>query len=567
MQRKRAALAAGGGLEGTKQTPRASATRLPAGAFLPVALVLALAFLDTGAEVMGDAGGENAGAPAATRSSETAVAAPAGTVACSSKAGERKQCPADTSAGVALMLSTGSATCLLGKTWGYDDKGIWVSDGCGGEFIVGPASASPEVGTPGPAAGTAEPAAPKQKQKPTERIESWGEFQPGDGFLVGRNSAGELSISAYALLRYIDQMPAEQTFTDHLGDEHPVDGRNDIHPHRVMIFFKGWLGSPKLIYNIFIWTVNTTDQKNLFGSMGYQFSRKFSLYGGINGLPGTRSVQGSHPYWLGHDRVMADEFFRPYFTNGVWAQGEIVSGLWYNVMVGNNMSALGVKATQLDRQFSSGASVWWMPTTKEFGPRGAYGDWENHEKVATRFGISTTYSPEERFTDANTGATGNTTIRLADSLNVFDTGSLAPDVTVQNVNYQVLSIDAGMKYRGFFLQTEIYTRWLDGFKADGALPVQEIVDKGFYVQAAFYPVPKKLELYAATSQIYGDSDAGFGDSSEYLVGMNFYPMKTRNHRLNLQVMDVNRSPVSSTFGYYVGGQDGTTVSTAFSVFF
>jgi hypothetical protein len=34
-----------------------------------------------------------------------------------------------------------------------------------------------------------------------------------------------------------------------------------------------------------------------------------------------------------------------------------------------------------------------------------------------------------------------------------------------------------------------------------------------------------------------------------------------------QVIDVNHSPVSSTFGYYVGGQDGTTVSAAFSVFF
>jgi hypothetical protein len=33
------------------------------------------------------------------------------------------------------------------------------------------------------------------------------------------------------------------------------------------------------------------------------------------------------------------------------------------------------------------------------------------------------------------------------------------------------------------------------------------------------------------------------------------------------VLDVNGSPVSSTFGYYVGGQTGTTVSAAFSVFF
>jgi hypothetical protein len=334
-----------------------------------------------------------------------------------------------------------------------------------------------------------------------------------------------------------------------------------------MIFLKGWLATPKLLYNIFVWTVNTTDQDALFASMGYQFSRRFSLYAGINGLPGTRSLQGSHPYWLGHDRVMADEFFRPYFGYGVWAQGEVTPGLWYNAQVGNNSSSLGVTAAQLDREMSSGASVWWMPTTQEFGPRGAYGDWEMHEKVATRFGFSSAFSPEERFTNSTTGASGNTTIRLADSLNVFDTGSLAPGVTVQNVNYRLLSFDAGVKYRGFFLQAEFYNRWLDDFQADGPLPVGQIHDTGFYVQAAFYPVPKKLELYAATSQIYGDSDAGFGDSSEYIIGANFYPFKTRNHRLNLQVNDVNHSPVSSTFGYYVGGHDGTTVSAAFSIFF
>jgi hypothetical protein len=264
---------------------------------------------------------------------------------------------------------------------------------------------------------------------------------------------------------------------------------------------------------------------------------------------------------------MADEFFRPYFAFGTWVQGEVTPGLWYNAFVGNNSSSLGIKATQLDRSFSSGASTWWMPTTKEFGPRGAYGDWEMHDKVATRFGISTTQSREERFTDSATGATGNTTIKLADSLNVFDTGSLAPGVTVQQVDYRIISFDAGLKYRGVFLQTEIYTRWLADFVADGPLPVSSIVDKGFYVQGAFFPLPKKLEVYGATSQIFGDKQAGFDNSSEYLAGINFYPADTRNHRLNVQVIDVNRSPVSSTFGYYVGGQSGTTYSAAFSVFF
>ena len=32
--------------------------------------------------------------------------------------------------------------------------------------------------------------------------------------------------------------------------------------------------------------------------------------------------------------------------------------------------------------------------------------------------------------------------------------------------------------------------------------------------------------------------------------MNWYPYPTRNHRLNVQLLDVNKSPVSSTFGYY-----------------
>ena len=100
-------------------------------------------------------------------------------------------------------------------------------------------------------------------------------------------------------------------------------------------------------------------------------------------------------------------------------------------MVGNNNSALGVKATQLDRTFAGGGSMWWMPTTNEFGPKGAFGDWEQHEDVATRFGFSTTQSTEQRFTNAD-GSSGNTTVRLADGVNIFDAGAMAPGVTIDH---------------------------------------------------------------------------------------------------------------------------------------
>ena len=59
------------------------------------------------------------------------------TIMCVSKQGQREVCKADTSAGVALLRSTGEGACLLGRNWGYDDAGVWVTNNCGGEFVVG----------------------------------------------------------------------------------------------------------------------------------------------------------------------------------------------------------------------------------------------------------------------------------------------------------------------------------------------------------------------------------------------------------------------------------------------
>jgi hypothetical protein len=70
-------------------------------------------------------------APAPTSQSASTV------ITCVSKQGERQVCKTDAAAGVALLRSTGDSTCLLGKNWGYDDAGVWVSDGCAGEFAVG----------------------------------------------------------------------------------------------------------------------------------------------------------------------------------------------------------------------------------------------------------------------------------------------------------------------------------------------------------------------------------------------------------------------------------------------
>jgi hypothetical protein len=322
-----------------------------------------------------------------------------------------------------------------------------------------------------------------------------------------------------------------------------------------MLFSQGWIFSPKFQYGTFLWTVQDTNQVAVGGALSYEFN-KYALVGiGWNAYPGTQSLQGSHPYWTSYDRVMADEFFRPFFSQGVYGQGIIFPKFEYRWMVGNNNSNLDTPAVKLDRDLSAGFALTWLPTTGEFGPRGAFGDYERHEKLATRFNLAYTYSPEERQSPIGSAA-NNTTLRLADSLNVFDTGAFANGVTVEKARYQLVSASAGMKYRGFWLQGEGYGRKLDDFVADGKLPVSAVRDYGFYAQMAHMIVPNRIELYGATSYIFGK----YGHSKEFIAGGNYYPWNTRNLRLNLQLINVDHSPVSSTFGFYTGKIAGQVFS-------
>jgi hypothetical protein len=383
----------------------------------------------------------------------------------------------------------------------------------------------------------------------------FGEFNPGRGFTVAKGEYGELNLSGYMAARYLNQLPPDQSATDHLGRPIPIEPRNDFQFHRVMLFSQGWLFTPKFQYSTFVWTVQDTNQVAVGGALYYNFGKYLTLGAGWNAYPGTSSLQGSHPYWESYDRVMADEFFRPYFSQGVFAQGNLLPTLQYRWMVGNNNSNLDVPATKLDRDLSAGFALTWLPTTGEFGPRGAFGDYERHQKLATKFNLAWTYSPEDR-QGAIGSAAGNTTLRLADSLNVFDTGAFANGVTVEKARYQLVSASAGMKYKGFWLQGEGYGRRLDHFIADGPLPVGAVRDYGFYVQMAQMIVPNRIELYGATSYVFSK----YGHPKEFIIGGNYYPWNTRNLRLNIQLINVDHSPVSSTFGFYIGQITGQVFS-------
>lgn len=59
------------------------------------------------------------------------------TLKCESKNDGRDHCDTDIRYGVALYRQISDAPCLLNRTWGVDPDGIWVTEGCRGEFAIG----------------------------------------------------------------------------------------------------------------------------------------------------------------------------------------------------------------------------------------------------------------------------------------------------------------------------------------------------------------------------------------------------------------------------------------------
>ena len=262
------------------------------------------------------------------------------------------------------------------------------------------------------------------------------------------------------------------TYTDAFGNAKNVQQRQDFQLQKVQIKFLGWVLNRKFRYFLYAWSSNPSQglpaQVVLAGNLNYTFKDWFSVGAGIRSLPGTRSVEGNFPFWLGVDsRLMADEFFRPSYTSGIWATGSVAKKLDYIAMVGNNLSTLGVSAAQLDNGFNTiSTSLVWKPTTGEFGP--GFGDFENHENLATRLGVHFNYSEENKQSQPNSEGFENTQLRLSDGSVIFTPNLFGQGITITDATYKMTSFDAGLKYRGFSLDAEYFLRWLNHFHGPGA---------------------------------------------------------------------------------------------------
>src|SRR5580765_4198301 len=381
-----------------------------------------------------------------------------------------------------------------------------------------------------------------------------------DGMVIWETSEGAkvpflLKFNINTQLRYLNTQNSDETFTDHLGTEREVHTRNDITVNRAMFILGGYVFDPRARYSFTVWTSAGAASIVVAGNIGWQFNKALTVTGGYTGVPGSRSLVATFPFFTATDRSMADNFFRPGFTQGVWASGQLVKGLNYLAFLGNGLNTLSITANKIDTNLLVSGNVWWEPLGPYGEPgksRNMYDDYFASNKVRIRLGTSFTRSRENRFSDLDQSSPENTSIYNSDGVQAFATGAFAPGVTLQDATYKLLAVDGGIKWNGLAVNGQYFMRWLDDFVADGPFPLASTFDHGGELSASYFVKPKKWMPYVRASWVRGQ----FGNSYEYGAGVKWHFVPTERLWLTTELFRINKAPYSGAFTPYTAGMTG-----------
>ena len=133
-----------------------------------------------------------------------------------------------------------------------------------------------------------------------------------------------------------------------------------------------------------------------------------------------------------------------------------------------------------------------------------------------------THSVEDKQSQPGTEGIENSQIRLTDGSVIFTPDLFGPGITVNQVDYRMMSIDAGVKYQGHVGRGRVLPPLAERTSsASTPAGIPDITDNGYQMQTSAMAVPKVLQLYLSGSQIFGN----YGDPSEVRVGSNWYFLK------------------------------------------
>ena len=386
------------------------------------------------------------------------------------------------------------------------------------------------------------------------------------GFVLARPIAPkkhpyEIKLNGWIQFRHHAFSRNVETWTDNAGVTRDVLDRNALDIERARLVLSGYVQDPRLTY--FVQLDGDTDGGHAVDFFDYWWAWKFSDRFELQ--MGKRKVTASRQWLLGArdtrlvDRPLANDFFRPDRTVGLFGLGRLGDTGRYEVMVGNGYNSSNLPNSASDNRLTFAAST-------HFEPLGDFGrgivDFSGDSELRLQLGHSFIYSPQA---SSSGGAPLDEAdyLRLTDGTRLTDIGALAAGVTVSDFDVYFYGVDAAMKWRGWSLNSEVFFRWIEQIHGDGALPVSDLFQRGFYVEGGKFLIPETLDINARYSQINGL----YGDASEYAAGLNWYPLHKTTMKVSFDVTALDGSPLQNTTSDILVGDDGVLFRTQFQAEF
>ena len=368
-----------------------------------------------------------------------------------------------------------------------------------------------------------------------------------------------LSLGGFMQLRWLEFARSATEWTETNGRVLPVNNINTFNINRFLISLNGYLLDERLFYNFaFFGTSNLGVRAGVvpIGMAGWKFSDAAAIGVGVTLIPGTREWIEQSPWTIGVDRSMANTFFRSGFSPGAQVDGRLLDGdLHYRAGVWNAIDGGTAGVLRKGTSMAFAGNTWWEP----FGPWGiGASDMEQVEDGRIRLGCSGVYA--ETYSTIVPGINPeDTIIRLSDGTPIAAPGALGPGSEIDKYRFQLATVDAGWKRNGWAVNFEDYFRMLDGFVGSGTFERSSIFDQGGMAYLSWCFIPRTLEIYGRSSAVTGP----YGTGQEYGGGWNWYLRESRQARLTIEALHMNRNPAQNLLYPYRAGFTGTAIQTQF----
>jgi hypothetical protein len=372
-----------------------------------------------------------------------------------------------------------------------------------------------------------------------------------------------LALSGYLQPRWFEFARDARQWTDNAGRIRDINNINTFNINRFLLSFNGHVVDERLLYNFALFgTTNAGIRSGVvaIGQAGWRFDDAATFGVGMTIVPASREWVETTPWTVGVDRSMANTFFRPGFSPGAQFLGNLADGtVHYRAGAWNAIDGGSSGVLRRGTSMAWVGNTWWEP----LGPFGlGASDMEVHASPVVRFGMSGTYAPTYALPFPGSNPE-DTIVRLSDGTPLAEVGALGPDTQINRFLYQLATVDAAWKWRGVGVFCEYYWRQLSNFRGFGQFERTSMLDQGGLGYLSWCFVPRTYEAYARSSVITGP----YGTGQEYGGGLNWYIRRTRQARLTLEALYMNRNPAQNLLYPYRAGYTGTAIQTQLLVIF